>query len=72
MTLANLCQNMIHFDAVGFSECCSEEVMFLLTLGVYRVSQKMQNGGFSVHCERKVLYIYISLDRASSAEENGT
>ena len=39
MTLANLCQNMIHFDAVDFSECRSEEVMFLLTLSVSRALQ---------------------------------
>ena len=28
ITLANLCRNMINFDAVDFSECCSEEVLF--------------------------------------------
>ena len=43
---------------------------FLLTL--YRVSQKKRNGGFSVHCELKVLYIFTSVDKASSAEENDT
>ena len=26
---------MITFDGVDFSECCSEEVMFLLMLGVF-------------------------------------
>ena len=39
---------------------------------LYRVSQKKRNGAFSVHCELKVLFIFISLDRVSSAEENGT
>ena len=39
---------------------------------LYRVSQKKRNGGFSVHCELKVLYIFMSLDSVSSAEENGT
>ena len=39
---------------------------------IYRVSQKKRNGGFLVHCELKVLHIFISLDRASSAEENDT
>ena len=39
---------------------------------LYRVSQKKRNGGFSVHCELKVINIFISLDRSSSAEENGT
>ena len=34
-TILYLCPNMIHFDAVDFSECRSEEVMFLLTLSVY-------------------------------------
>ena len=35
ITLASLCPNMIHFDEVDFSECRSEEVMFLLTLSVF-------------------------------------
>ena len=35
---------------------------------IYRVSQKKRNGGFLVHCELKVLHIFISLDRASSAQ----
>ena len=39
---------------------------------IYRVSQKKRNGGVSVDCELKVLYIFISVDIASSAEENGT
>ena len=30
-----MCSNMNHFDAVDFSECHSEEVMFLLTLSLY-------------------------------------
>ena len=34
INLPNLCPNMNHFDAVDFSECHSEEVMFLLTLSV--------------------------------------
>ena len=48
------------------------DVEFGLASKIYRVSQKKRNGGFSVHCELKVLYIFISLDRVSSAEENGT
>ena len=36
------------------------------------VPEKEQNGGFLVHCELKVLHMFISLDRASSAEENDT
>ena len=39
---------------------------------VYRVSQKKRNGGFSVPCELKVLYIFTSLDKTTSAEENDT
>ena len=39
---------------------------------LYRVSHKKQNGGFLVHCKLKVLHMFISLDRASAAEENGT
>ena len=34
ITIANLCPNMIHFNAFDFSECRSEEVMFLLMLSV--------------------------------------
>ena len=30
-----MCPNMINFDEVDFTECCSEEVMFLLTLSVF-------------------------------------
>ena len=30
-----MCPNMIKFDEVDFSECHSEEVMFLLTLSVF-------------------------------------
>ena len=36
------------------------------------MSQKKRNGGFSVHCELKVLYLFTSLDEAFSAEENDT
>ena len=32
--------------------------------------QKKRNGGFSIPCELKVLCVYTSLDKASSAEEN--
>ena len=39
---------------------------------LYRVSQKKRNGSFLVHCELKVLHMFISLDRTSSAEENDT
>ena len=35
INLPNLCPNMNHFDAVDFSECYSEEVMFLLMLSVH-------------------------------------
>ena len=35
-----MCAKMIHFDGVDFSECCSEEMMFPLTLSVYMVAQK--------------------------------
>ena len=39
---------------------------------IYRVSQKKRNGGFSVPCELKVLYLFTSLNQTSSAEENDT
>ena len=39
---------------------------------LYRVSQKKRNGGLLVHCELKVLHVFIPLYRASSAEENDT
>ena len=38
----------------------------------YRVSQKKRNDGFSVQCELKVLNIFTSIDKASTAEENDT
>ena len=34
-TIANLYPIMIHFHALGISECHSEEVMFVLMLGVF-------------------------------------
>ena len=39
INLPNLCPNMNHFDAVDFSECHSEEVMFLLMLSVVAMSK---------------------------------
>ena len=41
---------MNHFDAVDFSECHSEGVMFLLTLSVYiqRKETKREAGTFSL------------------------
>ena len=38
---------MNHFDAVDFSECHSEEVMFLLTLSLHGVICDMGGGGIS-------------------------
>ena len=40
--------------------------------GLYRVSHKKRNGGFSVHCERKVVNIFKSPYKVFSAEENDT
>ena len=37
-TIANLCPIMIHFNALDFNVCRSEEVMFLLTLSVFFIS----------------------------------
>ena len=39
---------------------------------IYRVSQKKRNGGYSVPCELKGLYLFTSLGQTSSAEENNT
>ena len=39
---------------------------------LYRVSHKKRNGGFSVHCERKVVNIFTSPYKVFSAEENDT
>ena len=41
-TIAKLCPNVIHFDALDFSECRSEKVMFLLTLSVYSAQDSVQ------------------------------
>ena len=40
INLPNMCPNMNHFDAVDFSECHSEEVMFLLMLSLHFSTQK--------------------------------
>ena len=42
------------------------------SLLLYRVSHKKRNGGFSVHCERKVVNIFTSPYKVFSAEENDT
>ena len=34
-----MCPYMNHFDAVDFSECHSEEVMFLLTVSVFKLQE---------------------------------
>ena len=39
---AYLCQNMINCDVVDFSECRSEEVMFLLMLSVVIILKHIQ------------------------------
>ena len=39
---------------------------------LYRVSHKKRNGGFSVHCERKVINNFTSPYKVFSAEENDT
>ena len=39
---------------------------------LYRVSQKKRNSGFSVPCKLKVWYIFTSLDKVSSPEQNDT
>ena len=41
-------------------------------ISIYRVSHKKRDGGFSVPCELKVLYLFMSLDQTSSAEETDT
>ena len=46
INLPNLCPNKKknHFDAVDIGECHSEEVMFLLTLSVYKKKEKIIRG----------------------------
>ena len=61
-----------NYNALSYFRSMLESSFMTYWLYIYRVSQKKRNGGFSVHCELKVLYIFISLDRISSAEENGT
>ena len=45
---------------------------YIILIHLYRVSHKKRNGGFSVHCEQKVVNIFTSLYKVSSAEENDT
>ena len=40
--------------------------------GYTECQKKKRNGGFSVPCKLKVLYLFTLLDKASSAEENDT
>ena len=41
-TIANMCPNVIHFDAMDFSACRSEKVMFLsFDVQCYSISQVM-------------------------------
>ena len=40
--------------------------------GIYRVSHKKRNGGFSVACDLKVPYLFTSSNQATLAEENDT
>ena len=46
--------------------------VFRIVGTLYRVSQKKQNGGFSVLCLQKVDTLSTSLGKASSAEKNDT
>ena len=57
---------------MGFQSSIQDPLKCYHHLDIYRVSQKKRNGGFSVHCKLKVLYIFTSLDKTSSAEENDT
>ena len=67
----------MHFLAVNLPSrlpfCNKVAGYFFRSTCIYRVSQKKKrNGGFSIPCELKVLCIFTSVDKASSAEENDT
>ena len=64
--MANLCPIMIHFCALDFNVCRSEEVKFLLTLtvdfilffsSVYNMGQSMGLG--QKHSNVHVMYMYM-------------
>ena len=58
--------------AFCYEETQEDAVRMVCQMVLYRVSQKKGNGGFSVPCELKVLYMFTSLNQTSSAEENDT
>ena len=61
INLPNLCPNMNNFDAVDFSECHSEEVMFLLTLSVY----------IYIYIYIMYIYIYKRNDKSPTIQHGG-
>ena len=63
-TIANLSPIMIHFNALDFKECRSEEVMFLLTLSVY-ISQnwrKSEINLFNNTFRKKKIFLILYFD----------
>ena len=59
-------------DCINFKTFLSMAGYWSTWISLYWVSQKKRNGGFSVPCKLKVLYLFTSLDQTSSAEENDT
>ena len=59
-TTTNLCPNMIKFDVVDFSECRSEEVMFLLMVSVLhkrRLVVCIRISTTEIKCRRKCFFL---------------
>ena len=63
INLPNLSPNMNHFDAVDFSECHSEEVMFLLTLSLGKFfwgSKPCPWGQWQLYWVRKCMFRFTA------------
>ena len=78
----NIMKNIVPLRSLSRNDCLTHKrwdgkirntniINSLISLSVYTgCPKKKRNGGFSVHCELKVLNILTSLGKASSAEEN--
>ena len=57
---AKLCPNMIHFDALDFSECCSEEVISFFWCSMYlKANTDTTQGGITLHFQFTFMFYCI-------------
>ena len=69
--VGNLCPTMIHFNALDFNVCCTEEVMFLLMLSVHsgtwhrkNLKKKSQYSIILVHVQIIFIDSLLTVDRS--------